>query len=159
MLQAGGGGRSHEPASLEKQMISTISWLTLSSTSSGPTVWGHWCSSWQYNRECRTFCVAFPIVRPENYQKTEADLFSCSVAGRVGQSNKADAIMAVCSALSRLWAWSHVQGGAGWEMTHFGISAAASKQFHENQSPHPAAPGRVMMGRSVRSTSQPCALG
>lgn len=31
VLQASGGGRSQEPASLEKQMISTSSWVTLSS--------------------------------------------------------------------------------------------------------------------------------
>lgn len=49
------------------------------------------------------FCVAFPIVRPGNNQKTKAGLFSCFVAGRAGQSSRADAIRAVCFAPSRLW--------------------------------------------------------
>lgn len=71
VLQAGGGGRSQEPASLEKQMISTSSWLTLSSTSLDPTIWGHWCSCWQYNRKCRTFCATFPIVRPEKWPENQ----------------------------------------------------------------------------------------
>lgn len=132
VLQASGGGRSQEPASLEKQMISTSSWVTLSSSSLGPTVWGLWCSTWQRNHECGTF----PIVRPGKWPGNQGWFVLCFVAGRVGQSNKANAIMDICFASSRLWVWSCVQEGAGWEMTHFGISAAVSKQAHEKQSPH-----------------------
>lgn len=44
----------------------------------------------------------FQLSDQESDQKTKAELFSCFVAGRVGQSNRANAIMAVCFVPSRI---------------------------------------------------------